>query len=271
MEMKIADKCIICTNEIKDQGVILCLKCGKPCTVTPVDQSKIESSEEGDMVSTNVKSDCCQSDVNLAGIKSTCSEECHDALVEKMEEQVGSKFIEETDMHGDIRIIPVRDIISLGGLSEEAIMKYPKKGEHHHKEGETCYACENGADAFKKHQDELMAKYGWVIHYVSPMPGDDRFNIHTHGLQEKYEHPDLQIMIAGLDPKIAGKILHNVVDKIEAGEKFEVGNYGGIIKNLEVQFVVAPEGDRIVLRMIFPNPEGKFEGEFYENQIKDLN
>lgn len=267
--MKIPSDCIICNSKIENQGYILCLDCLKPCTVHPIDPEKLNGVDDGEMTSMNVKSDCCDSDVSLHNIKSTCSAECHEKLIEQVEAEHG-KFFEETDINGEIRIIPTRVILEHGALTEDEIMKFPKK-EDPHKNGCDCYACKNGMEAFKKHQDEMMKKFGWVIHYVSPVPGDDRFNVHTHGVLEKYNHPDIQIMAKGLKPEISADIIHDVVARIKDGEKFTPGGkYDKIIKNLDVKFESAMEGGRTVLRVIFPDKDNKFAGDFYESQTKDL-
>lgn len=269
-EMKIPSDCIVCNSKIENQGHLLCLDCLKPCTVHPINPEKLDSVADGEMTSMNVKSDCCNSDVSFHNIKSTCSNACHEELIKRVESEHG-KFFEETDMNGEIRIIPTRVILEHGALTEEEILKFPKKGVHSDGDGCECYVCKNGMDEFKKHQDDLMSKHGWIIHFVSPKSGDNRFNVHTHGLLEKYNHPDIQIMAGGLNPETANVIIHDIVDRIKDGERFKTGErYDKIIKNLDVKFESAVEGGRPVLRVIFPDKNNEFAGEFYESQIRDL-
>jgi len=117
----------------------------------------------------------------------------------------------------------------------------------------------------KKLQEDGLAKYGFYIHYV---PGDENFpfkmNIHTHGVMESYKHLDIQICFP-IDASIANSLLHEAVNKIKNGQTFEPGvEYGEIIGGgLKVKFAYAWDlGSHAVLRMILPDKNGKFDGEF---------
>lgn len=54
---------------------------------------------------------------------------------------------------------------------------------------------------------EMMRKHGWYAHFV---PDDNKYpnsiNYHTHGLEDSFGHPDLQICFP-LPPKIAQRSL----------------------------------------------------------------
>jgi hypothetical protein len=96
---------------------------------------------------------------------------------------------------------------------------------------------------------------GWIIHYVPDASGDtDIVNIHTHGVEEKFEHLDLQITVP-VNPQVVGEILHGVVNQIAAGKVFKEGDLsdevlgGGFI----VGFKEFTECDRKVLRILFPD------------------
>lgn len=130
-----------------------------------------------------------------------------------------------------------------------------------------CLACQKGIEFAQKDEAEKMAKYGWIVHFTT-----DQSDIHTHGLVEKYNHPDLQIAFP-LPPQIAHQLLHNTVKRIEKGEKFEIGeDYSEIAgQGYKVRFVQAIESDRVVLRMIIPPANGeldrhKMNSELFEKQ-----
>lgn len=144
--------------------------------------------------------------------------------------------------------------------------------EHAHEDGVQCDACRDGIESVKEQQEKMMAKHGWVIHFVMEDPlYPFGINIHTHGLQEKYSHPDLQVCFP-IDPDMIQGLIWDVVEQIEAGEKFEAGkDYDKIIKNLPVKFINAIDGDHTVLRMVLPDSQGKFDSEPYSKQIPVVN
>jgi len=141
--------------------------------------------------------------------------------------------------------------------------------KHKHEDGHECDMCRDGAEAVHEKETAMLQKHGWFVHFV---PGSDvpyGLNIHTHGLLEIFEHPDLQICMA-MDPQTAHGILADIIeDKIKKGEKFEAGKkYEKIIGNgYNVLFLNASEGDRTVLRMIFPDKDGGFDGPM-SNQLE---
>ncbi len=116
----------------------------------------------------------------------------------------------------------------------------------------------------------MMDKHGWYVHFV---PNDDNFpnhiNYHTHGLPESFGHPDLQICFP-LSTEVAHQILSCIIDQIKNGEHFEpnrryekkVGN------NLSVEFIEAIEYNRKLLRVVFPNKDGNYEGEVFSAQFE---
>lgn len=134
-----------------------------------------------------------------------------------------------------------------------------------------CFSCRNGKAAKEKWQQEMLAKEGWYIEYV---PGDDgcpnNINIHTHGLQENFNHPDLQICI-GIKPQTAAKFFHDLVGRIKKGERFETGKiYSDIAARYDTQFIDAFECGRPVLRMVIPNEKNTYEGKIYQAQFTML-
>ena len=129
---------------------------------------------------------------------------------------------------------------------------------------------------FKAWENEALEKHGWYVHYV----GADEdvptgYNAHTHGLVEKYGHPDLQI-VCPLPPQVAHGTFWNIVNRIAAGEKFKNGD---IVENIagngyKVKFVNAWENDRLVLRVIIPDKHHNLDRDTltgnFELQYKDL-
>lgn len=140
-----------------------------------------------------------------------------------------------------------------------------------------CEACRDGMEAVMKKQKEQTDKHGWIIHYI-PKSKEHPFgvNIHTHGLADNFNHPDLQIVIP-MRPEFVHKILITAVEKhIKKNEPYVSGKkYTDLVTDSEgtdygVLFIDAVEDGRKVLRMIFPEKDGSFIGEFVEKQKKDL-
>lgn len=122
-------------------------------------------------------------------------------------------------------------------------------------------------EELKAKNDELMEKYGWVVHYVAH-PGeewDGFMNAHTHGVKEKFNHLDLQIVFP-LPYEIGMGIFHNIVNQIEEGKTFEScteggGNYSEILDGYDVCFLKVKEEEtgRELLRVILPDVDGNLE------------
>ena len=134
-----------------------------------------------------------------------------------------------------------------------------------------CEGCKNGLEAMHKRHDELMKKYGWTVHFVTP---DDDYpfsvNIHTHGFSEEFKHPDMQICLS-LSPDNAQGIMNNIARLLGDGKVFKANKkYKGIIERFPVLMLPAMEDGRKVLRMVFPDKQGSFDGEFSKKQMKDI-
>jgi len=119
-----------------------------------------------------------------------------------------------------------------------------------------CMACRDGWEAFQKHQDEMLEKHGWVVHYVID------HGIHTHGLAENFDHPDLEITLPA-DPKILHPVFSGIVEQIKDGKKFSDGEISDTVLSGDYKalFVEAQEGNRTVLRIILPDSDGNLEQE----------
>jgi hypothetical protein len=132
----------------------------------------------------------------------------------------------------------------------------------------------NNFNSLMKKNNELLEKYGWLVHFVYPDENNRLANIHTHVFEESWGHLDIQIVLP-IEEKIAHYLLTNIADRVKQNEKFEVGKlYDKIINNFQVYFVLRKEKDRTVLRLILPDALGKFPNdkdcaEFYNEQEKN--
>ncbi len=110
---------------------------------------------------------------------------------------------------------------------------------------------------------QMLRKYGWYAHLV---PADDPqsatgFNYHTHGF-ERVGHHDLQIVFPMAKEKCHG-IATTIYRQVKEGTQFQDGDETRIPhqdgSKFPVRFIKVKEGDREVLRVIVPNPNGEFE------------
>ena len=122
---------------------------------------------------------------------------------------------------------------------------------------------------FKSWENETKEKYGWYIHFVI---GDDScpnyINFHTHGLPEMFNHPDLQICFP-ISKESAHAIFNTIVEHIKTGKQFQTAvKYDKIIGGgFKLEFINATECNRKVLRIVFPNRDGNYEGEIFGHQF----
>lgn len=115
-------------------------------------------------------------------------------------------------------------------------------------------------ESFRKQEQDMIDKYGWLIHFVEPDPDYPlNVNYHTHGMVDNLDHPDLQIVVP-LPPQVANSLFHTIVNYIKLGDKFEDGSFAEkVVKHYSVKFVKAKENDREVLRIIIPDVDGNLE------------
>ena len=99
---------------------------------------------------------------------------------------------------------------------------------------------------------ERLAHHGWVAHAITDAP-----LIHTHGLPEQFDHPDLEIRLA-VPPKQRYALLAPLVDAVKTGRRFHAGDEDPTIFAVPVRFIACTESGRSVLRAIFPDPTGRF-------------
>jgi hypothetical protein len=134
-----------------------------------------------------------------------------------------------------------------------------------------CEGCKNGMEVIHAYHDELMEQYGWMIHFV--MPDEDypfNVNIHTHGFPEKFKHLDMQICLP-INPDNTQGIMNNIARLLNEGKAFKANKkYKDIIERFPVLMIPATENGRKVLRLVFPDKHGSFDGEFSKTQMKDI-
>ncbi|MED3554125.1 DUF4262 domain-containing protein [Cytobacillus praedii] len=126
--------------------------------------------------------------------------------------------------------------------------------------------------------NEMMEKYGWLIHFVSETDLNEfngLSNIHTHGLKENFNHSDFQVFLP-VDPQTIHPILIMMVEQVKEGKVFETGKKDSqVLQGFDVIFKEFEEEDRTVMRLILPDPNGKFPGEEgcmapYSRQFEEL-
>lgn len=96
-----------------------------------------------------------------------------------------------------------------------------------------------------------------MVHYVPLENG--LANVHTHGVEENYGHPDLQIVLP-LEPNLATAVLNGIVDTyINTGNKLVDGEFNPhLIQDAVAKTVLQEETGRTVFRIILPDPNAKF-------------
>jgi len=134
-----------------------------------------------------------------------------------------------------------------------------------------CEGCEKGIESVLTKQNELMKKYGWVMHFVIP---DEQYpfkvNIHTHGFPEKFNQPNMQIC-APISPGTAQGIMNTIVKRLQKEVVFKANKqYKDIIERFPVLIRSAREDERVVLRIVLPDKNGSFDTQFSKSQIKDI-
>ena len=134
----------------------------------------------------------------------------------------------------------------------------------HDHDGPECGMCKTGQmdqRSMNAWEIDAMKKSGFYVHYVSPIPGSEFVNFHTHGFRKSWDHPDFQIIIP-IPPKVGHSLFWDLVDRVKAGEKFKDGDeVDELVRNFPVRLVTARETGRDVLRIIIPDKDGRFPGD----------
>jgi len=138
-----------------------------------------------------------------------------------------------------------------------------KGNKEHGGMGFPCACCDGGMTKqdLANWEQENLKKNGFYIHAVPCSDNDKFMNFHTHGFDRTWDHPDFQ-MVFPIPPGAVRSIFWTIADRVKAGEKFKAGDLvEKVIKDLPVMFVTAHEGGRQLLRIIFPDKNGKFPNE----------
>jgi hypothetical protein len=122
-------------------------------------------------------------------------------------------------------------------------------------------------------------KHGWSAHSVFYEMKDRpekkgipyQWNHHTHGVVERFDHPDLQIVLP-LAPAIVGSIFNTMVEIIKEGGCYILTNkeYEGVLGGgFKVRTRWATEGRRQVLRVILPDSQGNLAEDKIHRDYRD--
>ena len=101
----------------------------------------------------------------------------------------------------------------------------------------------------------MIEQTGWVAHVISDAP-----LAHTHGLDDTYGHLDFEVRLP-VSPIMRYNLLRPLVEAIQAGQTFRAGVESPTPFQCPVHFVERQEGNRPVLRAIFPDANGRWPGE----------
>lgn len=113
---------------------------------------------------------------------------------------------------------------------------------------------EKGFVEMHEWEQTMLNKHGYYCHYVEDSSFPYELNAHTHGLEDSFDHPELQIVFP-LPMEVVGKIFSVVVSKIKDGHRFEADqDYSHLLKgDIKLRFVEAVDEGKHVLRVIVPD------------------
>jgi len=117
---QVRNLCVCCDKPLLDNSYWICKRCGKPCQVKIL--KELEGGEKYKLL--DVKSECCIADVENMR-KSTCSDQCHDKLVEDLEKSFGKDKKVVDIVTGKTHRVPTKQIIE-NGLNQNDLYKYPE-------------------------------------------------------------------------------------------------------------------------------------------------
>lgn len=117
----------------------------------------------------------------------------------------------------------------------------------------------------KQWEEDSIKKYGFYAHMVfdAPLP-QGYMNIHTHGFEQSWQHPDIQIVL-NLGQQTAMHILHKIADRVRAGEFIKIDqDYPNFVGEYSARFISAKECGRTVLRLVIPDKHNNLDREKME-------
>ena len=117
---QVRNLCVCCDKPLLDNSYWICKRCGKPCKINILK----DLGGNGEYNLLDIKSECCIADVDNMQ-KSTCSDQCHEKLVEDLEKAFG-KDKKVVDLEtGKTHLVPTKIIIEKG-LNQQDLHKYPE-------------------------------------------------------------------------------------------------------------------------------------------------
>jgi len=99
---------------------------------------------------------------------------------------------------------------------------------------------------------EPMAREGWVAHGITDQP-----LVHTHSLAEHFDYSDLEMRLS-VDPSTRYQCLATVAEAVTAGQRLIAGTQNTTLFSCPIRLIERKECDRTVLRVVFPDPQGRF-------------
>jgi len=116
--------CVICDKPIENNGMYMCKNCLGFCNVNVTNiLSPSDKTVKGYFL-LDIKSVCCNSDVQLTN-KITCSEACHEVLVQDLTKEFGEfRKVVTADGKKSYKV-PVRYIIE-NGLNVDDLGQFPE-------------------------------------------------------------------------------------------------------------------------------------------------
>lgn len=121
---------------------------------------------------------------------------------------------------------------------------------------------------------DVLREEGWAMRSFSRGCSHQIADHRTVGLQENFDHPDIQIFFP-MNGQLALGILGTSVELVKSGKRFEDGNISGdVLEGLDVKFVTASVDGVSMLRVILPDKKGRLSQDEiaspYSNQYTEL-
>lgn len=113
----------------------------------------------------------------------------------------------------------------------------------------------NSAQDVAQQEREMLDKYGWFSHILT-----DDGSAHTHGLPETSDHPDLEVRLP-VNPRQRHAWLGIFAQAVKSGRRFHSDETVTDLFSVPVRVVPRTESGRPVLRVLFPDPQGRFPGD----------
>lgn len=113
---------------------------------------------------------------------------------------------------------------------------------------------------------KMFEDHGFFVHVLYNKSYPLGLNIHTHGLPDRFDHPNIQIVCPFRPDIIFNVVLQPIITKISSGFKYDIKSYyesliqpDGVKEKYQMKFINALESGSPVLRLIFPDQFGKLE------------